>query len=110
MRVTICAPAEGFEYKSQFVLVCLLGNIMSGCAFDTFFFLYACACICVKERERGGKIVSGFLSLCPSLLELIAFSPLSKPRKETGTEVIHTQRENVISQLVPPSPFTLTTD
>lgn len=74
------------------------------------FFFYACASGCVKERERGGKIVSEFLPLCPSPLELIAFSPLSKPKKETGTEVTHTQRDNVISQLFPPSPVTVTTD
>lgn len=73
-----------------------------------FFFLCMCEWMC--ERERGGKIVSEFLPLCPSPLELIAFSPLSKPKKETGTEVTHTQRDNVISQLVPPSPVTVTTD
>lgn len=38
-------------------------------------------CVCVREKERGGKVFSGFLSLCPLLFALIVFPPLSDPWK-----------------------------
>lgn len=62
-------------------------------------------------RERGGKVFSGFLSLCPLLFELIVFSPRSDPwKRDRDRDHINSRGKNFISQLVLPSPFTVTTD
>lgn len=98
MRVDIFPCTEGCEYKSMFVLVRILVNIINGCASDTFVCACrgicvcvctcVCGCVCVSKRERGAKISSGFSSLCPSLLGLNMFSSLSQLGKETAAETM----------------------
>lgn len=85
--MNICVHTGGCEYKSMFVLVCILANIISDCASDTVVCVCRCVYMCVygceREEEEQRPSVDFYLFVHHYLDQIS--SPVSHLREETAT-------------------------